>query len=78
MLGWVIVIVVLAFFSLFQRLFPQGFPPVFNLGGDILLLCVSLGILVRMSLMRRKGEKESLLSKIAELEKRIAETEKKE
>ncbi|MDI6740147.1 MAG: hypothetical protein QME74_07265 [Candidatus Edwardsbacteria bacterium] len=75
MLGWVIVIVALAVFSLFQRLFPQAFPQIFNLGGDILLLLVSLGILVRMSLLQRKGKKETLLNRVTELEKRIAEME---
>jgi hypothetical protein len=36
---------------------------------SVLLLLCTLGILVRMLMMRRKGEKESLAARIAELER---------
>jgi hypothetical protein len=36
---------------------------------SVLLLLCTLGILVRMLTMRRKGEKESLAARIAELER---------
>lgn len=73
MLVWVIIIFILATFSLLARILPDVFPlqakGVVNFGIDLAIFLVALGILARINFLERKAEKEKLRERVEELEK---------
>jgi len=72
MLGWVFVVVVLAVVSFILHL--TGWTPdsiFLRVIWDILLLLVALGLLTRMLILHKAGEKEALVKRIKELEDKI-------
>lgn len=85
MLLWIVVMCLLVIISLVQHLgffiFPFLMDPWDKIILDIILLTIILGILYRMTTMRKKGEKEKLREKIKELVAEIkmlkGETEEK-
>jgi hypothetical protein len=81
MLGWVFVIFVIAVVSFVMHII--GWANAFDYGlfftiiWDILLLLVALGLLTRMLMLQRTGEKEALYRRVSDLEDRIKGTESK-
>jgi hypothetical protein len=81
MLGWVFVIFVIAVVSFVMHII--GWANAFDYGlfftiiWDILLLLVALGLLTRMLVLQRTGEKEALYRRVSDLEDRIKGMEKK-
>lgn len=73
MLIWVVIIFILAVFSLLGRMgsIPLTASGEVNFGVDLALFLVSLGLLARMYFFQRKGERENLLQKIKDLEEEL-------
>lgn len=72
MLGWVFVVFVLAVVSFVLHL--TGWTPdsiFLRVIWDILLLLVALGLLTRMLILQKAGEKEALTRRVKELEEKI-------
>ncbi len=80
MLGWVFVIFVTAVVSFVMHMvgwansFEYGL--FFTIIWDILLLLVALGLLTRMLMLHRTGEKEALYKRVADLEEKLRGLEK--
>jgi hypothetical protein len=81
MLGWIFVIFVTAVVSFVMHIvgwansFAYGL--FFTIIWDILLLLVALGLLTRMLMLNRTGEKEALYKRVADLEEKLKGMEKK-
>jgi hypothetical protein len=75
MLGWVFVIFVVAAVSFVMHI--VGWANAFDYGlfftiiWDIVLLLVALGLLTRMLILHRTGEKEALYKRVSDLEDKI-------
>ena len=81
MVLWVVVMVVMAFASFMQDLLSYygRIPPpntvFWAIVWNVLLLLVALGILYRMAMSQKVGEKEALIQKVEELEAKLKEKE---
>jgi len=71
MIIWVFIILVMGILLLFGTNFVVEYNLVKYIGLAVTLICIGIG--TRMSALRRKGEKEKLLTRIKELEEKIKE-----
>lgn len=75
MLGWVFVICVIALVSFIVHIIGWATgtpnPVLFQVAWDILLLLVALGLLSRILILHKEGEKEALSKKVKELEEKL-------
>ena len=75
MLGWVFVICIIAIVSFIMHIvgWAADFesPMYFQVAWDILLLLVALGLLSRIVILHKEGEKEALSKKVKELEEKL-------
>jgi hypothetical protein len=81
MLTWVFVIFVVAMVSFVMHIIGWTnniqYPVFFQVVWDILLLLIALGLLTRMLILHRTGEKELLAKKVKDLEEKLRGLEKK-
>ena len=71
MLIWMFIILLMGLFMLFGTRFVVEYNLVKYIGLAVTLICIGIG--TRMSSLRRKGEKEKLLTRLKELEDKIKE-----
>lgn len=71
MIVWMFIILVMGLLMLFGENCVVEYKLVKYIGLAVTLICIGIGI--RMSALRRKGEKEKLLARIKELEEKIKE-----
>ena len=74
MVVWSIIIFVLGLFTLINSLLPEPEPVIFRACG-IGIMLVSLGVLYRIEVKVRKGEKEAYQRRLKELEEKMQQQE---
>ncbi|MCD6098697.1 hypothetical protein J7K18_07395 [bacterium] len=74
MVVWSIIIFVLGLFTLINSLLPEPEPVIFQACG-IGIMLVSLGVLYRIEVKVRKGEKEAYQRRLKELEEKMQQQE---
>ena len=69
MLSWCIILFGLGVLAFLDTIFNYG--EIFRRINSVVFMLISLGLLVRLSMMARTGEKEKLQNRNAELEKKV-------